>query len=539
MSEAKAVVENKHRINAVWFLPIVAALLGGYMVVYTFLTEGPTITITFRTAEGLAAGKTAVKALNVDVGLVENVELADDLTHVIVTAKLDAAAAPLLREDSQFWVVRARVGAGGVSGLGTILSGGYIELAPGEGNRVGRKHRYVGLETPPVTTAGTPGVQIALSSERAGSVSAGDPVVYNGYTVGRIDTAQLDPDTKQVQCTAFIDAPYDVMVTTGTRFWNASGIELDASAQGIELRMASITTLVAGGVEFGVPDGVKPGTAIQNGHTFKLYRSYKEAREEPYQYSVEFVVMFDQSIRGLRPGAVVEFRGVPIGQVERIMLKEFARMRNDGKGDPIPVLISIQPGRLLIGDDQAAVDRLQAGIAKSIRHGLRATLKTGSLLTGALLVSFDYYPEAPDAELGQFAGYTTVPTLTGGFSQIEERVAQILDKVNNLELEATIASANGTLGELEKTLVAARKVIQSDGVQTLPADLDATLVELRAVLESFSHDSPFFEGLNRTVVELNATLQSLKGLAQRLETQPNSLIFSSETGPDPRPEARP
>jgi paraquat-inducible protein B len=283
MSEAKAVVEKKRRINAVWFLPILAAVLGGYMVVYTFLTEGPTITITFRTAEGLAAGKTAVKALNVDVGIVETVELADDLTHVIVTAKLDAAAAPLLREDSRFWVVRARVGAGGVTGLGTILSGGYIELAPGEGEPVGRRHRYMGLETPPVTTAGTPGVQIALSSEQAGSVSAGDPVVYNGYTVGRIDTAKLDANTKQVQYTAFIDAPYDVMVSTGTRFWNASGIDLDASAQGIELRMASITTLIVGGVEFGVPDGVEPGTAIQNGHAFKLYRSYKEAREEPYQ----------------------------------------------------------------------------------------------------------------------------------------------------------------------------------------------------------------------------------------------------------------
>jgi paraquat-inducible protein B len=235
---------------------------------------------------------------------------------------------------------------------------------------------------------------------------------------------------------------------------------------------------------------------------------------------------------------VVEFRGVPIGQVERIMLAELAQIRNDGKADPIPVLISIQPGRLLLGDDQAAVDRIDAGIAMSIRHGLRATLKTGSLLTGALLVSFDYYPEAPDAELGQFAGYTTVPTVTGGFSQIEERVVQILDKVNNLELEATIASANGTLGELEKTLVATRKVVQSDGVQTLPADLAATLVEVRTVLESFSHGSPLYERLNRTVTELNATLQSLKGLAQRLETQPNSLIFSSEAGPDPRPEAR-
>jgi paraquat-inducible protein B len=248
--------------------------------------------------------------------------------------------------------------------------------------------------------------------------------------------------------------------------------------------------------------------------------------------------LFEQSIRGLSQGAVVEFRGVPIGQVERIMVKELTQTSDDGKPDAIPVLISIQPGRLLMGDDQAAVDRIKAGISMSIRHGLRATLKSGNLLTGALLVSFDSHPGAPEAQLGEFAGYTTIPTLPGGFSQIEERVVQILDKVNNLELDAMIASVNGTLGELDKTLVASREMIQSDRVQTLPADLDATLVEVRTLLESFSAGSPVYESLNRSIAELTDTLQSLEDLAHRLETKPNSLIFSSEPSPDRQPEAR-
>ncbi len=173
MSDTAASVTERRRISKIWIVPIIAVLLGAWMVYFTFATQGPKVTVVFDTAEGIEAGKTKIKARSVEVGLVESVTLGEDLESVDVVARLERNALPLLREDTKFWVVRPRIGAGGISSLGTILSGGYIELAPGEGE-LGRR-RFVGLEDVPVTPVGAPGLQLSITSVRAGSVSAEAP----------------------------------------------------------------------------------------------------------------------------------------------------------------------------------------------------------------------------------------------------------------------------------------------------------------------------------------------------------------------------
>ena len=242
MSEEVQVVQPKRRINLVWLLPVIAGLLGIYMVVYTYLTEGPEITIVFSTAEGMTAGNTKIKGRSVEGGTVDAIVLAEDLEHVVVTASIDATAEKLLRDDTQFWVVRARVGPGGITGLATILSGGYIELAPGEG-APGRKH-FDGLEDPPVTAAGAAGLHVILTSTKAGSVSAGDAVLFRGYRVGRVETAELDLEARVMNYSLFIEAPYDSLVSEGTRFWNASGLSLTAGTDGIDFEMSSLSSLI-------------------------------------------------------------------------------------------------------------------------------------------------------------------------------------------------------------------------------------------------------------------------------------------------------
>ncbi len=515
MAEAEATVSQRRTISRIWIVPIVAVLLGIWMVYYTWSTEGPTITITFSTAEGLEAGKTKVKARSVAIGLVESVELGEDLESVVVTAKLERSALPLLREDTQLWVVRARIGAGGISGLSTVLSGGYIELDPGVGELGPRD--FVGLEDPPLTPAGTPGLHVELVSAQAGSVSTGDGIFYAGYEVGRIESTKFDVETQKLRYRAFIDAPYDQLVNTRTRFWNASGISFSATAAGVELHTGSLQSLLLGGVAFGLPAGIKPGAPVESGATFRLFEKRADIDDRPYKHGVEYVLKFDRSVRGLQVGAPVEYRGIRSGVVERILLKEMIEEIEEkgtaGQGNPIPVLIRLEPGRMMMGDSPEGVAILKENIRRGVGNGLRATLSTGSLLTGSLYIALDAHSDEEKAEIGRFAEWPTLPTVGGGLEAIEQRVTKLLDKLNALPLGDVTVTANQTLAELQNTIVELRLLLESEDFQAIPHSLDASLLEL-----------------NRTVRSVNA-------LAQTLESQPNSLIFPREHVKDPEPPA--
>jgi paraquat-inducible protein B len=512
MNDTPAAVKKRRRIAPIWVVPIVAVLLGLWMVVYTYRNQGPDITIVFSTAEGIEAGKTKVKSLSVAVGLVTSVHLGEDLDNVVVTARLERSAIPLLREDTQFWVVRPRVGMGGVSGLGTIMSGGFIELAPGTGPE-GRRE-FAGLDEVPVTPAGTPGLHFRLVGQRAGSVSAGDPILFRGFEVGRVETAEFDLETHQMRYGAFIQAPYDGLVTDETRFWNASGLSFSASAEGIDLNTGSLQSLLLGGIAFGLPEGIEPGEPVATGKEFVLYPNYKSVTEQPYHHSIEYVLEFAQSVRGLKPGAPVEYRGLVAGQVERLLIEEMVEKGARGRrGVLIPVLIRLEPGRLAMGDSEEGVSFLSERVEARVRDGLRATLSTGNLLTGSLYVSLDMYPDEAPAELGSFAGRSTIPTTSSGLESIQQQVAALLDKLNALPLEDVAASADETIQELDRTVAEARLLLASQELQSLPASLQESLAEF------------------------DSTLQSVRQLASTLEQQPNSLIFSREPEMDPQPLA--
>ncbi len=512
MSDTEATVSERRQISKVWIVPIVAVLLGAWMVYFTFTTQGPKITIVFNTAEGIEAGKTKIKARSVEVGLVESVTLGEDLESVEVVAQLERFATPLLREDTKFWVVRPRIGAGGVSGLGTIVSGGYIELAPGEGEPGRREFR--GLEDVPVTPVGTPGLQFSLYSEQAGSVTTGDVILYKGFEVGRVESTDFDVEGQRVHYRAFIDAPYDDLVTSNTRFWNTSGISFSATADGIELETGSLQSMLFGGVAFGLPDGVGAGSPAENGDRFELYAGFAQVNQRPYRHGLEYVVQFSRSVRGLRPGAPVEWRGIPVGKVERLLLHEMVSesgMR--GEGQPIAVLLRLEPGRLTLPDSEESVEALRRTLELGVQNGIRATIATGSLLTGSRYIALDMYRNEPRAEVGEFAGWPTIPTISTGLEGIEVKISALLDKLNTLPIDRIVASANSTLRELRGTLAEVRALVASEGVQSLPRDLEATLAELER------------------------TLKSVEELARTLEDRPSSLIFATEPEPDPEPMA--
>jgi paraquat-inducible protein B len=520
---------------------------GLWIVLHTWLTEGPTITIRFETAEGLEEGKTQVKMLSVEVGLVEEVALNTDASGVTATVRLDRQVEPLLREDTQFWVVRARVGASGVSGIGTLLSGAYIELAPGTGDTGTRS--YVGLEAPPLTPAGSPGKHLILTSQRA-EVSLGDPVLYRGFKVGRVESMDFIPQTEQARYSIFIDAPYDQLIHSGTRFWDASGISVSASAEGFRLKVDSIDTLLLGGVTFGSPPGMERGAEVDAGTEFQLYGSYDDILENPYREGTYYVIQFDQTVAGLVPNAPVTYRGVRIGRVERVLLADVGAPEI---GAPevrvvVPVLVYLQPGLLKLPDEPASVSQLREAIAIGVSNGLRATLKTGNLLTGRKEVALDYYPAASDqagiAETARFRDYDVIPSVEAGAGRIAVELNALVAKINSLPLEDTVVGLNRTLEKMENALAtldtgvaSITGIVNTPSTRQLPAELAGSLRELRTVLESFGSGSDVYTNLNASLANLDRTLENLDQLTRELSERPSSVIFGPANTPDPVPEA--
>jgi paraquat-inducible protein B len=544
MSDMKPEIKTGKGFNPIWVVPVVAVVIGLYMVIHTKMTEGPQISIEFKTAESLEAGKTKIRYRDVDIGLVEEVALSESMDGVVVSAKMDKDAEGMLREDTRFWVVRARVGAGSVSGLGTLLSGAYIELDPGSGKR--KKGNFEGLEVPPLTPADAPGVRLVLHSERAGSLSAGDVIVYNGFKVGRIEGVTFDEKKREVRYDAFIDAPYNDLVTTGTRFWNTSGITVTANASGVQVRTSSLETILLGGVAFGNVPGIPHGEKVESGASFKLSASYGELEEDPYRYRSYFVVEFKQSLRGLEPGAPVEYRGIQIGQVEKIMVKELVREGLAAGGAAIPVLIYLEPGRLGAGDTPEMAEQMPTNILKGVESGLRASLQTGNLLTGKLYVSFDYYEKVEPYVAQKFEDYTVLPTIPTGLGRLEKQVSDLLEKFNALPLDSLVANTDTTLQTLDVTLAsltgtmgALEKILDEDATRDMPGEINRTLAELRKAISGLSPDSAVGQSLSSSILELNQAMRNLEELTRTLSAKPNSLIFSTDLPADPIPEARP
>ncbi len=538
VSEQGVIVENAgRRLSAIWVVPLVALVLGLWLAVDAYLSQGPTVTIRFSNAEAIQADKTLVKFRSVTVGAVTQVLLAEDLEGVLVTAELAPEARPLLREDTQFWVMKAEVRGASVSGLGTLLSGAYIEISPGVGE-ITRLREYQGLDERPVSPAGTPGTRLRLVSESSGSVSVGSPILYRGYQVGMVERIQLNVESRRVLYEIFVDAPYDQLVSSATRFWNARGISAELSTEGIKLSVGSLQSALVGGVAFDLPHNSSTGRPVESDTLFRLYPNESSIHQDPYRNAVEYVVLFNQSLRGLHPNAPVTYRGIRIGSVERIMLDDLnASTDADDTGQAIPVLITVEPGRMALEDTETGSEMARQSVSVAVENGLRATLESGNLLTGAMFIELDFYDVEDGAQQGDFIGYPTIPATSAGLAHIQVQISQLLDKLNQLPVENVLASVEDALGELEGTLAAARQVLESEGIQQLPMNLQAAVNELEEVLDGFSTDSRFHTELVRALEELKRTLQSIESVAERLDEQPNALVFPSKQKADLQPKA--
>jgi paraquat-inducible protein B len=528
-STPEAIVKTKKSFSfsLVWLVPVVAALIGGWLVYKALSEKGPTITITFQTAEGLEAGKTKIKYKDVEVGQVESIELSKDLSHVIVTAELVKGAAKHLTENTRFWVVRARVAAGEVSGLGTLFAGAYIGIDPGKPGKKARS--FKGLEFPPIITAGLPGRHFVLRAERLGSLDVGSPVLYRQIKVGQVVAYELEKNGKHVDIKIFIHGPHHEVVRENTRFWNASGLDVAVDAGGIRVNTESFVTMMFGGIAFDTPVSLESGAQAKEDHVFKLYESREKIYEKQYVTKRYWLLYFDGSVRGLSVGAPVEFRGIQIGEVVDVKLEldpvELALR--------IPVLVEYEPERITwIRMPKGDMDRKRR-MEILVERGLRAQLKTGSLITGQLLVEFDFHPDAPPAKINWEGKYPEIPTVPTPMQEITTGLARIVNKVDNIPLEQIGKDLQGTMANLNKTSAELQKLVQKLDDNVAPA-ATATLEQAQTTLikvdKLLNAESPTGYELKRALGELADAGRNLGILADYLERHPESLVYGKGKG---------
>jgi len=400
---ARAVVTPKKSVSIVWIVPLVALLIGAWLAYRAITEKGPTITITFQSAEGLEVGKTKIKFKDVEVGQVEEIHLSPDLSQVVVTAQLTKDAKDYLSENTRFWVVRARVVGSGVSGLGTLFSGAYIAMDPGKPGKTA--YSFKGLETPPIVTTDLPGRHFMLKAERLGSLDIGKPVYFRQIQVGQVVAYELEKDGQSVDIKIFIHAPHHERVCKKTRFWNAGGLDVSMDAGGIRVNTESFVTLMIGGIAFENPKDSEPGPAAREGEIFRLYDRREDIYKKTYVKKTRWLLHFEGSVGGLSVGAPVKFKGIKIGEVIDIKLE----FDYEALAFRIPVIIEIEPERITWTGKQT-IDK-ERGNEILVEKGLRAQLKQGNLLTGQLYIDVDMYPDEPPRKIIYGGSYPELPTI--------------------------------------------------------------------------------------------------------------------------------
>ena len=552
-------IKPMRRLSWFWLLPLVAAVLGLWLVKRHFDDFGEIVKVSLPSAEGLSVGKTEVRCRAVKIGELESLNLTDDL-EVELELRIKPEHLHLLRENSQLWVVTARISGGSVSGLGTVLSGAYIELDPGTGDQ--GKREFVGLEQPPPTPNSVPGLRLELVTENPGSVDVGSGVYFKNNLVGKIERRFFDPDREEVTLGVFIEEKYQNLISTNTFFWGVSGLKVRVGPQGVDIDLPSLDSLLKGQVAFGLMEGEVAGEEITDGYVYRLYENVAEAEANSFESEGEFLLLFEQSVKGLNIGAGVEFRGLKVGRVSEISYG----LVEDGDDKQTPVLIQLNKRLLEKHFPPELLDEGGGGIELALGKGLRASLKSSNLLTGQRYVDMDYYPEEGEAGLVMMDTYLVLPTVETGLGQLEERVTAVVDKVNNIpieglvnQLEATtlavqntlhtmtekldstgpiLAESQATLEEMKSTVASLNKILKSDSTQSIPDDVRETLAQINNTLKPLSNDGAVYGDLRRTMDELRSATRSIEQLTDTISDKPNSLLFGKPESSNKIPRAK-
>ncbi len=552
---ARAAARRSRRVSAIWVIPLVAVAIGAWLAWDTLSKQGPTITVTFNSAEGLQPGQSQLKFKDIVFGTVKSLELAPSHGDVIVTIATTREAEPLLTSKTVFWVVKPRLFAGGVSGLETLLSGSYVGMLPG--TTAGKAQRaFTGREDPPILSEHVPGHIFLLKAKRLGSISLGSPIFYRDLSVGEVLGWDIADMAQYVTIHAFVRAPYDGYVNDETQFWNASGLSIKLAGTGLQIQLKSLKAMLLGGIAFETPDQeARAKVASLEDHVFPLFADRDTAQAASYTHKILVLSYFPGSVNGLGPGSPVTVHGLAVGHVTDV------KLTYDKATDRVlaPVRYEIEPERIvgvgvrLYQNEAEAVDAL-------VKQGLRATLQSASLITGQQQIALDFLPKAPPVEVTMQDDYFVLPTAeAGGFAGLQASVNTLLDKVNTIpfdqigqSLDGLLKSTNDlvsgpqlreSLTKLAATLAMAETFTRNLNSGTAPAfkELPAMATQLQKTVTSankllvsldsgYGDNTKFNRDMERLLVQTNDAVSSIRALADLLSRHPEALIKGRPAG---------
>jgi len=544
-----AEITKEPKISAIWIIPAIALLVGMWMLYQYQANKGPTIFIEMPQAEGIIAGKTEIKVRSVKIGQIDHVRLSDTQDSVIARAQIDKNYNNLLTDDAKIWVVKPRIDETGISGMSTLLSGVYLEFSPGESKEL--KERFKLQDEPALIGKDVKGGRFKLMSYNAEVLDVSTGIFFKNYKIGQVETATFDWENQAMKYGIFIKEPYQNLITSNSIFWVNAGIEIDLSADGININTGSLSKLLKGGISVGLPEQQPPGEIAKNGNSFSLSQSYKEALEERFYDFDYYLIEFEQSVRGLRTGAPVEYRGMRVGTVVEapanvIIDGKPAHFRNHNTA--VPVLIKVEYGRLY-HDSASAKEYWQGSLKGWIESGMRASLKPGNLLTGAVYVDFDIYPDAPQAHLGKLVQYDVFPSISSGITVLADQVSDVLNKVNNLKVEDSLEQMQATFTDYRALANEMRGLLSQKDTQNLPGDFnrnfekmtksmeqfEVTMRQFDKTMASYQAGSELHHQIQQTLKEFKRLSEGLQPLTRGLNEQPNMLIFDKSLPADPKP----
>ncbi len=543
----RAEIRPRRSFQIVWLIPIVAGLVGAYLAWQAISREGPTITLQFRSGDGLTAGQTKVKHKAVDLGTVRAIRLSPDMSHVDVRVDMTRDASDVLTDQARFWVVRPRLTAGSISGLDTLVSGSYIELDPGQ-TRGKSETNFVGLEEPAAVRSDEPGHTFNLVADRIGSLSSGSPVFYRDITVGEVLGYDLGPNGRGVTLHVFVRAPFDGYIRQDTHFWNASGLGVELGATGLKIQVASLQAVLSGGIAFDSPKDAPDSPASLAGANFPLYADETTANTAGYQQRIPFVTYFEGSVRGLGVGSPVELYGIQIGNVTDVKLQ----FDPTGASARVAVKLEVQPERIV---DLAKADTSKPiDVARTlVKRGLRLQLHTANYLTGQMVLAMDFFPNMAQSDVALEGDAIVLPSTNGGLDSITNNLSDIAAKLGKLPLDEIAKNLNDTLRgasqlangpELKQALQAlagamtgARDVLGKldagaspflkrlpEIAQGLQAAVDRASRLVASAESGYGEKSDFKRDLQRLLIQAGDTARSVRLLADYLDQHPEALV---------------
>jgi paraquat-inducible protein B len=514
-----AEIRAKRSFSIIWVVPLVALVIGGWLAYKALSEKGPIITITFETAEGLEAGKTKIKYKDVEIGEVTEIAIEKDLSRVVVTAELKKGVGAYLTDKTRFWVVRARVGAGQVSGLGTLFSGAYIGIDP---QKEGKPQKsFKGLEIPPILTAGLPGRHFTLLANDLGSLDVGTPVRYRKVTVGKVVGYQFDPEKDALKIQVFVQAPFHEKVGKETRFYNASGFDVTLDASGLRINTDSMVSVMIGAIAFESPVSLKASEKAPEDFEFRLYPDRESTKQKEYMAKRYFLLYFEDDVRGLASGAPVSFKGIQVGRVVDFSL-QYDWKKKDFQ---VPVLVEIELERIeqvhgKLPEGKTVIDGLVA-------RGLRAQLKTGNVVTGQMFVDLAFHPGAPPAKVRYDEAYPVVPTVPQPLRQLMASVETILGRLDKVptdeigrDVKVALESVNNNLRKTEAMF----GQIHDNVLPEITRSMQQMQKSLADIEKGYGKDSSTNQELRKALDELGEAARSIRILTEYLQRHPEALI---------------